>query len=740
MGGAALDREGVFSSFAAAEQFARALLRYAPQAAALVFDCEYRLRFADGDALRRGSYAGEQLIGRRLDDVLPAAAWDYLRARYARVLAGEQVVFDYDSPIQQRAYRVWGQPILSPDGGVAGALVITHETEKYAERRLAARLRQQSAVAELGRLAIADAEFGDLVRDAARLVLETLHAADGAIVTELEPGASDFLVRHDSTGCLTGQRLPLAGSMTQLVLESHAALVVRDVGAEGLELSQHLAMLGTRSAICVPIGRREAPVGIFAVFCRQPFDFTDDDVAFLESLANILAEAARREQAEADRRLQTLHDAVTGLPNRTLLDDRLRQSLAFAGRAGLRVGVLFVDLDRFKVVNDSLGPEGGDVVLRAVADRLCSSARASDTVARFGGDEFVIVAASLEDAGDALRIGESVSASLAAPVLVGDQRVYVRASIGVCLAEPEDDDPRDLIRHADAAMARAKARGRSRIELVYPSTRAAPPANQLAVEQDLRDALTAGDLRLAFQPFVRIGDGTPIGVEALLRWQHPDRGFLSPVEFLDVADQSGLIVPIGAWMLGEACRHAARWRRQQPDFLLTVNLSATQLADPGVVAAVARALEESGLDPEGLGLELTEQVLIGDEDDALTTLSALKGIGIKLLLDDFGTGFSSLSYLKRFPIDIVKIDRSFIEGLGDSRQGGDDAAIVAALVSMSRATGKLVIPEGIETEAQVSELRRLGCRFGQGYHFSRPLQMADFDSWLTSVRSSTPVL
>ena len=242
-------------------------------------------------------------------------------------------------------------------------------------------------------------------------------------------------------------------------------------------------------------------------------------------------------------------------------------------------------------------------------------------------------------------------------------------------------------------------------------------------------ALADGDLRLVFQPFVRLEDGAPIGAEVLLRWQHATEGYIKPDMFLDVAEQTGLIVPIGEWTIRHACRHAARWHEDR-EFLLTINVSATQLSHSGIVDAVGEALAVSGLRPECLGLELTEHVLVGDEQDALRTLSELKELGVTLLLDDFGTGFSSLSHLKRFPIDIVKIDSSFIEGLGDPHHGGDDAAIVSAIVGMSRATGKRVIPEGIETESQVRALLELGCESGQGYFFSCPMKVRHFDQYL----------
>ncbi len=251
----------------------------------------------------------------------------------------------------------------------------------------------------------------------------------------------------------------------------------------------------------------------------------------------------------------------------------------------------------------------------------------------------------------------------------------------------------------------------------------------MIVERDLRQALADGDLRLVFQPFMRLEDGEPIGAEVLLRWQHPTEGYIEPGLFLDVAERSGLIVPIGEWMLAHACRHAARWNEDR-DVLLSVNVSASQLADAGIVDAVRNALFISGLRPECLGLELTERVLMGDERDALRILTQLKDIGVTLLLDDFGTGFSSLSHLKRFPIDVVKIDRSFVEGLDHPDSRGDDAEIVAAIVGMSRATGKRVIPEGIETESQVEALLALGCDAGQGYFFSCPMRLRHFNQWL----------
>jgi len=718
------------TGLAGAREFARALLPHAPHAAAFVFDLDLRLCFADGEALRRRDFNPSSLLGRPASEALPSPAWARLQPLYERALAGEHFIVEFEG-INARRYRVHGSPVMGPSATIEGGMLVSHEMVTPAEERLTERLRQQSAVAQLGKLAITGGvDLASLIEEAASLVSEAL-TTDGVGISELLPGGTEFLVRLESSGRLTGQRVTLAGSLPEAVLRARTPLVIDDSEATDHPVSPPLVALGMRSVVCVPIGHIDAPFGMLSVFSRRVGAFAEDDARFLESIAFVLAEAAQREHVDSELRRQALHDVVTGLPNRTLLEDRLLQSLSTAQRAGLRVAVLFVDLDHFKVINDSLGHHAGDQALQAVADRLRSAVRRSDTVARFGGDEFVIVATAIESERDAKRIAETIKSLLAAPVMLAEQQVYVRASIGIALSGPDGDaDPHELVRAADAALYRAKARGRGRYELDDASRRPEAASNRVIVEQDLRQALGDGDLRLVFQPFVRLGDRSTFGAEVLLRWQHPEQGQLQPAEFLEVAEQSGLMVPIGAWMLRAACGHAVRWNRRE-DFLVTVNLSAGQLADPDVVETVRAALESSGLEPERLGLELTEQVLIGDEADAHRTLSELKSLGVKLLLDDFGTGFSSLSHLKRFPIDIVKIDRSFVEGLG-TPTGASDAAIVSALVSMSRATGKQVIPEGIETEAQVAALRRLGCECGQGYRFSRPMALADFDACIAS--------
>ena len=715
-----------FFGFEDAADYAASLLPHTTHAGAFVFDSDYVLKFAEGVVLRDRGYTPEVVVGCRADDVLPAVIWASLKPMYDRTLTGEPFVTDYEGT-NKRLYRMHGYPVLGPDDSVEGGLLVVHEAVNPAEQRLTQRLRQQAAIAELGGMALTrQTDLADLIRAAVRFVVETLPAADAAGVGELLAGGERFRT-HEMGSNLPGSEFPVAGSLFMRVLDAGHPLVLVDDGSA--QFPSYFRDSGFVTVAAVPIGMRDAPVGTVAAFARQVTAFSEDDLHFMEALANILAEAVRREQTDAELRRNALHDVVTGLPNRQLLDDRLNHTLAVSRRAGLGTAVLFIDLDRFKVINDSLGHHAGDEALRSVAARLRSAVRSSDTVARFGGDEFVITAAAIEEAHDAIRIAEGVLAMLEAPILLGNEHVYVRASIGICIASSDADHAPDaLIREADAAMYRAKARGRNRYELV-DSTQPLVSTNQVIVERDLRQALADGDLRLVFQPLVRLEDGAPIGAEVLLRWQHPTEGYIKPNLFLDVAEQAGLIVPIGEWTLNHACRHAARWHENR-EFLLTINLSATQLSDPGIVNAVRTALNTSGLRPECLGLELTEQVLVGDEQDALRALTQLKGLGVTLLLDDFGTGFSSLSHLKRFPIDIVKIDRSFIEGLGHPDSGGDDAAIVSAIVGMSRATGKRVIPEGIETAAQVQALLELGCDSGQGYFFSCPMKVRHFSQYL----------
>jgi diguanylate cyclase (GGDEF)-like protein len=435
-----------------------------------------------------------------------------------------------------------------------------------------------------------------------------------------------------------------------------------------------------------------------------------------------------RQEAEDELLHRALHDPLTGLANRTLFMDRLHQALARSARHPGATAVVFLDLDRFKVINDSLGHEAGDHVLKLMAERLRGVVREMDTASRFGGDEFLILCEELAGKEEAVFIAERLARVIAQPMELEGGEVVVTTSIGIALTGGPDDRPEDLVRDADAALYRAKDRGRARYELFDHPMRAGA-VKRLAVEAELRRALDRGELRLHYQPIVRTDDGRLTGLEALVRWQHPERGLLLPSEFVPVAEETGLIVPLGAWVLEEACRQWTEWQPVAKDGAslgLAVNISAAELGRPQFPKTLDRLLTSTGMDASDLSLEITESVLLEASTSALDVLRHIRHMGVRMVIDDFGTGYSSLGYLKRLKVSGVKVDRSFVYGLG---RDSEDSAIVAAIVSLAHALGVVVVAEGVETAAQVEGLRVLHCELAQGHYFSPPLPaeaMAEF--------------
>ncbi|MEY2460170.1 MAG: hypothetical protein QOG30_2000 [Acidimicrobiaceae bacterium] len=429
-----------------------------------------------------------------------------------------------------------------------------------------------------------------------------------------------------------------------------------------------------------------------------------------------------RKQAEAALEHQALHDSLTGLPNRLLFLDRLDHAMARAERdKDAAPAVMFLDLDRFKLVNDGLGHDAGDELLAAVANRLRDSLRPGDTVARFGGDEFVLLFESVADSDRAEELATRVLACFEHPYDIDGENLLVSASVGVALYDPAHTAA-ELVRDADAAMYRAKAQGRGRMQMFDAATREHELV-RVHTENALRSALEHDELRVFYQPIFELRDLRPVGVEALVRWQHPTRGLLPPSEFIGVAEDSGLIVALGAWVLSESCRQVVEWNRDLPDSQsigLSVNLSARQLAEPGLVETVRSTLHTAGLDPTSVDvwLEVTETLVLRDPETAAARLSELRALGVRLAVDDFGTGYSSLSYLRRFPVSALKIDRAFVAGLGHS---DEDEAIVLAMVRLAHALGIEVVAEGVETETQLGRLQDIGCDFAQGYLLQVPL-------------------
>jgi len=454
---------------------------------------------------------------------------------------------------------------------------------------------------------------------------------------------------------------------------------------------------------------------------------------FLVHLARSRERALRMVAARTGQlRHQALHDAVTGLPNRVLLFDRAEQMLARARRKPLAVGALFLDLDNFKEVNDTFGHEVGDELLRAVAARLSAALRHSDTVGRLGGDEFlVLVESDTFDAGPEL-VAERLQEVLAEPFVIETPEpvaLPVRASIGVAVGRRGQAE--QLIRDADVALYQAKAAGKGRHVMFRPEMQTAVQ-DRLALEMDLREALDeSGQLCVVYQPIFDLATMAPKGVEALVRWNHPRRGVLSPAAFLPVAEDSGLVVPLGRFVMEQACAHAATWQDHGRPFGVSLNVSPLQIGRPSFADEVRRVLARTGLDPAALTLEITETSLLRDAEQTIAALSALKALGVRLSVDDFGTGYSSLGYLRQFPIDAIKIDRSFVNRADDTAESG---AIVHALVRLGKELGIETIAEGIESTTQLDRVCHEGCDSGQGYFLARPLDPADVHALVTQSR------
>lgn len=448
---------------------------------------------------------------------------------------------------------------------------------------------------------------------------------------------------------------------------------------------------------------------------------------------------SERIRSEQELRHQAFHDALTGLPNRSLFVDRLGHALARARREGTTVAVLFLDLDNFKIVNDSLGHRSGDQLLLEMAERLKLCVRPGDTVSRMGGDEFTVLLENISGVADAVRVAQRIAEQSLRPFVLGEREFTVSASIGIALSSVTSLAADDLIRDADTAMYEAKRRGKSRYE-VFDSQMNSSARDRLELEVALQRATERGEFVLYYQPIVELATGRISEVEALLRWKSPERGLVPPDEFMPVAEETGLVVAIGEWVLKTACRQLRQWQMRYPHdspLSMSVNLSPRQFMQPSLVDAVRDALEDSGIVPRTLKLEINERALMQDARHAAATIEALENLGVRITLDDFGTGFSSLSYLNRFPAHILKIDRSFVSGIG-SNPGS--TTLIDAAVALAKTLGIGVIAEGIETSGQLDYLVDIDCDCGQGYYFAMPLRVDQFDTILRDQRTSRALL
>jgi diguanylate cyclase (GGDEF)-like protein len=433
--------------------------------------------------------------------------------------------------------------------------------------------------------------------------------------------------------------------------------------------------------------------------------------------SDLMREVGERTRAEAKLSHLALYDTLTGLPNRALFLDRLNHALTRSDRSHRGMGVMFLDLDNFKTVNDTLGHDFGDDLLKLVAARLRTAIRAGDTVARFGGDEFTILLESLNDRADAVTVAQRIVEIIREPAELGTTEFVPSFSIGIAFGVSGRDQSDVLLRHADLAMYRAKTSGKGCFEVFDPSMTTSAK-ERLEMEVDLRRALERHELRVHYQPIVSLKTGKIVAMEALTRWEHSERGMVDPSQFIPVAEETGLIVPLGQWVLGEACRQIKRWQIVNPEagqLMVAINLAARQFQHPHLVQEIEAILRETGLDPACLQLEVSETAVMKDVEATIRRLNALKALGVKLAIDDLGTGYSSLAYLRQFPVDTLKIDRSFVGGLGREVH---DSEVVRRVVTMAKNLSLAITSEGIETVEQLSQLVALGCDRAQGYYFS----------------------
>jgi diguanylate cyclase (GGDEF)-like protein/PAS domain S-box-containing protein len=613
---------------------------------------------------------------------------------------------------------------------------------KRAERKLRKQAEQQAVVAALGAQALEGSELPELVLHAVSEVQRVLDADFAGLHQHVSE--RDAFVLFGGVGLESfrrnGAAIAASGSWLAHVLERRQNLIVSDWSA-ATQFSEATFFLSheIRSGIGAVVPGPGSAFGVLSVQAKDKGHFNYEDGVFLQSAAHVIAAAIARTETEAAIRHQALHDAVTGLPNRILFADRLTRVLATARRHGRSLAVLFLDLDNFKRVNDSLGHAVGDEVLRTVARRMAGCIRMEDTLARFGGDEFVVLMPEINRPEDWSSVVDRIGEALQEPLRMAGRQLVTSVSVGVAIggAPHPAKDAEALLRDADLAMYAAKQRGPGHREL-FEKRMYDTAVQRLDLIGDLHQALDRDEFEVYFQPIVCLDRPTIAGLEALIRWNHPRHGLLSPALFLPLAEETGLMVDLGRWVLRTACQNLSRWHEanpDQPDLYVSVNLATQEVHAPDLVESVSAVLEETGIPPQTLVLEITEGVLLSTDDVALTRLHELKAIGVKLAVDDFGTGYSALSYLQRLPIDILKIDKAFIDRVADEV---DQERLLNGIIKLAHDVNLSTVAEGIETPEQADALRRLHAELGQGFHFARPVAAEQIDALLTAPIPSAP--
>ncbi|HZQ73166.1 MAG TPA: EAL domain-containing protein [Burkholderiales bacterium] len=676
-------------------------------------------------------YSERELMGLTVKQVSHPEDRDLTDAGRMRLHTGEADSMRFRKRyLRKQGSVVWVDMTISPVRDANGATQyeiavlddITFQQE--AAERQATHLRYQERIARLGQSALGKGDAADLLHQAVRMLHITLDA-DAVAYLEAGQDGSQLAVR-----AIEGVSRAQAGDVVDCA-EGDAALQVirsesRSIGKGSAALSAPWAE-ALRCAALIPVHGVDGARGLLLTGYRRADSIAPEDINFIEAAAGVLSTGLQRIESESRLAFLAQFDPLTGLPNRALLSDRFSQMIVQARRHGSRLGVLFVDLDGFKLVNDTLGHAGGDELLKEAAVRLQSVVRPGDTVARISGDEFAVVLADLARQEDAALVAQKVIDRLAAPVAVHGQEVFVTASIGVATFPGDGEDAETLIGAADAAMYRAKQAGRNAFQFFTAEINARSRARaQMGVE--LRHALERREFLLLFQPKFDLASGKPCAAEALLRWKHPERGIVSPAEFIPVLEETGLIVEVGEWVLQRACQEikdaVAAGCAAMP---IAVNISARQFRQQDLDKRLRAIVQANGVDSSLVELEITESQLMHDPAHAIRIMRALAEAGIRVAIDDFGTGYSSLAYLSRFPVSSLKVDRSFVAGL--MKEGGD-ATIVKTIIDMAHSLRFTVVAEGVETQEQAEALRRLGCEQAQGFLFARPLSSADYRALL----------
>jgi diguanylate cyclase (GGDEF)-like protein/PAS domain S-box-containing protein len=668
-------------------------------------------------------YDAESVLGMP-SRIMYSSEQDYERlgsSAYPLLAQGKSVHIESEL-VRSDGSGMWGQLIgylVNPDDPAQGAIWIIEDRtrQKRDEESLRNALLENQAILDSAVLGIAVVEDGLTLRCNTKMEELFGHEPGGILGVSVrslyaERGSWEA-ARRETRRDFSAGRVHMAEH--QLVRKDGSRFWAR-VSGRPFELAQRNGR--TVWLVDDVTARREAAEAVLRARDELEVRVLERTAELAGANALLQGEIVERRQAEARVHHMAYHDSLTGLPNRALLSDRLDRAMLAAQRSGRKLAVMFIDLDRFKTINDSLGHLTGDHLLKQVGDRLCRAVRASDTVARLGGDEFVVLVPDIRAAAECSHVGEKIIDALAAPFSLEQRSLHISPSIGICLYPDDGADVETLMRHADAAMYHAKASGRNNYQFFTERMNLAA-ARHFELETSLRVALAAEQFELFYQPIMDAATRRVHAFEVLLRWRRPGLGLVLPHDFIPILEENGLIVPVGEWVMRCACAQSVAWQRQGlPAVPLAINLSARQFMHRGLVESIRRIVEETGIDPTLIEFEITETALMQHGEQTLEILGQINRMGICLSIDDFGTGYSSLAYLKRFPVRKLKIDRAFIKDLEHS---AEDGAIVAAIVALSNSLQLSVVAEGVETEAQFALVRQHGCQYAQGYLFARPV-------------------